>query len=457
MDEVKIGPTRYHPFAPVFQNEGTNEGNVAIQSNYEEKQCGLDPSDIRWSYLLKPTFGDLKTVQRILSVQDMRRYTAETPYDKKNWMVAGLGLWHLRLNMLKLIHKIHWGGSKPMDSSTLQYAADAWDRSNVNTASDFTKLEELCIHSHHARITGLLLYSSGRDFTRREEAEEWLRTCSRARIVTLLDRIVELVNPNGFNDLKQTEPLNEVWYNHQCFIRHMNIYLLLCHAIKFADIGLLRQALREACVMFQAKEGQTTNYGPELLRLMHLYDSDASHPQLQRAMLVNSLVNLRGVYGKTFEVDRLVEFLNAFVAIVRKDRANSTKPMEELLRQIVLISPYMLELKRRLESQFGRPRSGEHPIKNASEDIWTMALNLVQRDFRYMDKEVFSAYLATNLTASGYDSLSDNVLRYNEKMASGVTMDDAIPTEENHSSTNTNSQSYESMDEVLESFLGTTT
>jgi len=64
----------------------------------------------------------------------------------------------------------------------------------------------------------------------------------------------------------------------------MDVYFILRHAIKFAAIGLLRQALREACIMFQAKEGQTFNYGPDLLRLMHLYDSDAAEPSLQRAI-----------------------------------------------------------------------------------------------------------------------------------------------------------------------------
>lgn len=80
-------------------------------------------------------------------------------------------------------------------------------------------------------------------------------------------------------------------------------------------------------------------------------------------------MNLRKMYEKTFEVNRLVKFLNAFVIIVRKNKVNFIKSMKELLRQIILISSYMLKLKRRLKSQFERSRLRKHFIKNVSEDI----------------------------------------------------------------------------------------
>ncbi|KAL8926613.1 MAG: hypothetical protein Q9172_001712 [Xanthocarpia lactea] len=451
LEEVKIGPTKYHPFAPVWTSEATNDGNITIQRNYEEIQCRLDPTHPRWATILKPTFGDLKTVQRILSVQDIRCSTAQGHYDRKEWMVAGLGLWHLRFNMLKLIHRIHWGGSDSLDASTLQFAADAWTRSNVNTAKDFNKLQDLCQHSYHARIVGLILHLASKKCRTKSEFANWIKGQSSAQLKRTLDRVVQSTNPKDFDAMEQDPPVNEIWYNHQCFIRHMNVYFILTHAIKFADIGLLRQALREACIIFQAPEGQTTNYGPELLRLMHLYDSEAAHPDLQRAMLVNSLVNLRGTRGKTFEVDRLVEFLNAAVAIARKDRTNSTKTTHDLLREITLVVPYMLEVKRKVDDLWGRPRSGEHPEKDAAEDIWTMAYDLKERDFTRLEEEAFSCHLATNLIRSGYACLGDNVYKYNERATAGIGSDD-IPANQDDP---INAQGYpsDSVAEVMEHFL----
>ena len=266
-----------------------------------------------------------------------------------------------------------------------------------------------------------------------------------------LERLREFVDPSEHNDLRKEPPLNENWYNHQCFIRHMGIYLTLCHAIKFADIGLLRQALREVCILFQAKEANASNYAPELLRLMHLYDSEAADLILQEAMLINGLVNLSGKPGKSFEIDRLVEFLNGMVALVRRDRISSTKPISELLREVTLSAPYMLELKQRLEAQFGKPRSGDHLPKDASEDIWIMALDLRRGDLEKIDTEQFSAWLATDLIYNGYQNLGENVLTYNSKIDSGLSVDDNTPDEGEHIPFTT--QPYDSVHEMFETVL----
>ena len=426
--------------APVWQNEGTNVGTVAILDNYEEVQCGHSPESQRWSSDLTLWHGDVKTILRLRSVQDMRMLTAERPYDQKVWVMPVLGLWHLRYNFLKLIHKIHWGGSQPLDSSCLQYAADAWNRTNVNTPNDFQKLEELLLHSYQARVLGLLLAKAGRLLTRREEAEAWLNSLSSDEMERRLSQVFDSINPIGFDDQDRPAAQNQVFFNHQCFMRHMDIYISLRYAIKFADIELLRSMLRETCILFQAKQGHCDNYGPELLRLLHTCDSPAASSNLKKAILANSLVNLQAAPGKWFEVDRLVEFVNALVATSKRDRLSSTKPLEELLKQITLTAPYHFDLKIKLEGYFGRKYSGEHPPKEASEDIWTMAMDLSTRDFKDIQKEEFSAYLAINLKSEGYKDLAENITRYNQRLATGLTLDndDINVEEDNNSLDNTN-------------------
>lgn len=95
---IKPAPLKYHPMAPVWQNEGTNEGTVAILDNYEEKQCGMDPDNPAWSEKLVLWHGDVKTVLRIRSVQAIRSISGKRPYDSKAWIMPVLGLWHLRYN-----------------------------------------------------------------------------------------------------------------------------------------------------------------------------------------------------------------------------------------------------------------------------------------------------------------------------------------------------------------------
>ena len=463
LDPIEVHPTQYHPMAPVWQNEGTNQGTIGVLDDYEENQCGFKPDDPRWETILMLWHGDVKSTLRLRSVQELRMFTSNRAYDSKKWLLPILGLWHLRFNLLKLIHRIHWGGSQPSDQSCLQYAADAWGRSDVHKASEFVKLEELLTHSYQARILGLFIQQSGRSFKRIDDAFEWVNGLGYDEFRERLQKVVHSFYPPNLSASADPTPINEPWWNHQCFVRHMDIYFLLRFSIKTGDIGLLRQALREVCVLVQAKEGKCDNYGPEMLRMLHIVDSHASATSLQRAVLSNMLVNLGGVANRTFEVDRLVEFLNKLVSVTKRDRVSSTKPIQDLLKQITLTAPYLLELKTRLESKFGRQRKGYHPIKKAAEDIWTMAKDLCENDFKRREQDKFSAYPAIDLRRSGFQSLGDNIAKYNRTIATGISIhldpdlgDNLTPDNDPQSETNieeTRTTLNTSVDDEMEDLL----
>ena len=444
MPEIKriaYNRTKSHPLAPVQQDESTTEGNILIHEDIEERQLKKDPNDPMWNHILLLYYGDLKTILRILAVQSCRR-DAERSYDSRKWMIPGLGLWHLRLNLLRLIHKNHWGGSKPTDGSTLQYAADAWKRSNVNTGQDFTKLEALLVHSYQARVSAVMMHlcnnrrgktapiqsTSNRQWKAApiqsaSSFEGWLKRRSLSNYESLVDELIATVHSS--NSQAQSAPVieNEVFENHLRFIRHMEVYFQLRHSIKYGDIGLLRHALRDTCVIFQASEGGTFNYAAELIRLIHLYCSEASDVVLQEAMLANSLVNLQGSHGKFFETDRLLEYLNGTLKEGLAARRNSTKSSDELLKEIALTIPYNLQLRLNVHEFLNRYYRGNHPVKSVAEDLQIMAVDLLKRDMRYMEKREFSAYIAADLLRSGAANLGANVDKYNEKVQMGGSWD----------------------------------
>lgn len=430
MQRVKYPKTISWPLEPIQQNESTTEGNIIIHEDIEERQLHHDSNEPLWSTVLKPYYGDLKTVRQILAVQSCR-HNAERPYDTRRWIIPGLGLWHLRLNMLRLIHKIHWGGVRPKDSSTLQYAADHWRRSNVNTGADFAKLEALLIHSYQARVSALITRAAvkRRWMTGKSTKiiTKWLNRCSAKCYVQVIDEVVDLVHSLASTAHEDPWIEDEVMENHLRFMRHMEVYLLLRHSIKYGDIGMLRQALRDACVMFQAPEGSTNLYAAELIRLIHLYCSDAADVELQEAMLINSLVNLQGRDGKCFEADRLLEYLNGILKEGLGARRNSTKSPEDLMAEIALTVPYMLQLRLKVHQFTHRYYRGNHPEKSVAEDLQIMALDIIERDMLMLNQERFSAYFAVDLLRSGAKSLGANVDKYNEKIRMGGDWDAAVP------------------------------
>ena len=70
--------------------------------------------------------------------------------------------------------------------------------------------------------------------------------------------------------------LDDEWRNHMLFIRHTQAYLLLKWSISHGNIRLLRQALRQFCVIFQSKQAKAGDYARDLIRYLHWVDSSAT-------------------------------------------------------------------------------------------------------------------------------------------------------------------------------------
>lgn len=115
-------------------------------------------------------------------------------------------------------------------------------------------------------------------------------------------------------DQRTTEfSLNDHWNN------HMEAYLTLCWSIKWGDVGLLKDALREVTIILQAPSGKKPKYAREMLRQMHVLDTTAADPILQRAYIANALVNLRGLPFTFYEMDLLLEHQNGEFKRFRSD------------------------------------------------------------------------------------------------------------------------------------------
>jgi len=110
------------------------------------------------------------------------------------------------------------------------------------------------------------------------------------------------------------------------FMRHTQTYLLLKWAISHGDIGLLRQALRQCCVIFQSKQASTGNYARDLIRYLHWVDSSATDKVLQDSILSSALINPSGRPDGFIPVDRHLEALNGDIRThMMDDRSSYSK------------------------------------------------------------------------------------------------------------------------------------
>lgn len=59
---------------------------------------------------------------------------------------------------------------------------------------------------------------------------------------------------------------NDHWNNYVRFCRTMEPYMTFCYAIKNGDIGLLKHAMREVCIILQAPAASKPKYARAMLR-----------------------------------------------------------------------------------------------------------------------------------------------------------------------------------------------
>lgn len=132
----------------------------------------------------------------------------------------------------------------------MQWTADHWHRDKTTRPTDFHLLEDLTIHSYKAKIIAILkswVYQQNKRLQLHslEVLGNWLSrlsACQWAEAMSWLD--------TWMKDQCTTEfLLNDHWNNHVCFFSIMKPYLTLCWSIKWGDVGLLQNTIRELTII----------------------------------------------------------------------------------------------------------------------------------------------------------------------------------------------------------------
>ena len=212
---------------------------------------------------------------------------------------------------------------------------------------------------------------------------------------------------------------NDHWNNHVRFCNAVEAYLNLCYSIKNGDIGLLRDALREVCIILQASSANKTKYARETFRQLHIIDTSAADMVLQKAYLANALVNLQGKAKCFYEMDLLLEHQNGAFKRFRSDRGSSLQETDQMFRLNALTVDALAKVRQVMNRVIiGRERDSYHPTKNSSFDILSLADQLHRsRSTTPEGPEPRKVYFSLNpmpdLFAEGVQALFPNVKAYN--------------------------------------------
>ena len=84
--------------------------------------------------------------------------------------------------------------------------------------------------------------------------------------------------------------------------------MTLYYAMKYRNIGLLCDAMREVAIIFQSPLSEKPKYVWAMLRQMYIFDIAFADPVLQEAYLVNVFINPQNLSNTFYEMNLLLEY-----------------------------------------------------------------------------------------------------------------------------------------------------
>ena len=385
VDLLKPRKTVAHNPGASFYNEGTIEGTYGVHNDIWLQKFGLKEDDATGDFATRLWLvcGDQLSGSNSRTVQRAQAQASQA-YDRRRWMLTVPGLFHVQMNLLHTIVRTHW---KPQDQlfsqATLLHDVNYWNRSGITQENaKFHLVEPLIRQGFAARVLALWYeaihsmgliqepYQGGMD--RQEAVGQAIMNLTPEQVLEAVDHVYDQAFTmkawDGF-DTRDKEFVSMVRY-----IQEAETFLVLRHAIRHGDIGIIRRLVDKLVIIFFGAEQH--KYGHEMLHLRWLLSDGVSTPELQRAILASMLANINGKIDGFRGTDWILEVVNGAMSRDMAVFKNSTHDVNKTFVRVALCSAYMERARAVIEVPFGQRRDGKHSYKSTIADIFSLANHL---------------------------------------------------------------------------------
>lgn len=76
------------------------------------------------------------------------------------------------------------------------------------------------------------------------------------------------------------------------------------------DVGFLKMVMQEIAIILQVLFVKNPKYVREILCQMYIPDTQVAHPELQNVYIVNTLVNLWGLFFNFYKINLVLKYQN---------------------------------------------------------------------------------------------------------------------------------------------------
>ncbi|KAG0196116.1 hypothetical protein BGX28_010543 [Mortierella sp. GBA30] len=285
IDVLRTEKTLTFPLPSMRYDQATNEGNLDVLTHITQIFLKLPPGWFTNNTRIIIS-GDQLTVSRVTSLQELRA-SDTTPFNRLQWAVPILQLFHLQMLFCSTILRTHYGSISTPGS--LAFFIAMLDRKRLNLESpNYHTADELLRQIFDAMVMRIFEVELELGEVKLESFGMQDNFKRDKRILAA----IEIIRKKYLSDLDGlASRLGIMNANAALFLRDMMLYMEFGAAIKVADIGRILEVLKVMTVLFQA--GGTKNYANELLRLAYGI-RHAWSDQMTRAVATSWLINTNG-------------------------------------------------------------------------------------------------------------------------------------------------------------------
>ncbi|KAI9846753.1 MAG: hypothetical protein M1837_003602 [Sclerophora amabilis] len=150
-----------------------------------------------------------------------------------------------------------------------------------------------------------------------------------------------------------------------------------------------------------------------MLYLKRLLSTSATDAALQRAILANSLVNVRGNSNTWYETDRAIELYNSRMKDILRTQHTSSIDLDYLFEYCALNAAQFKNLEWKVESFFEVKLNSRHATKSARQDILILTRELKRWSMKFKcDRKV--KFKVADLLGEGLGQIKSATDRFNE-------------------------------------------
>lgn len=337
---IPTAKTEYHPAQLMNIKESTPEGNADVVSHLLG-QAGATNEQVTEHCVL--VHGDLATIER-LAAACFSRGPERTETNRMQFIVPIPGLFHFQMAATDALHRIYIAPPKCHTDSTslLNHVGILRPKevAKIRSSPIFRQMHDVIHHDTWARtldcwrVVVKQQYPGCESLKQYSESEEvsWA-DITRLSLVLATQYVAndEALMKEGKRPKRDHDI---VLKNSKMWLRDAFLYLDLCHAIRYGDVGAIEELIVPWTWLFSNcnKHKYATHLTRFILTLKHVYP-----PSLRNAIEMHWLCNLTGRPDGNKPIDWLREVDNCYEkCIFGPAQSNRTLPL--LMKRSLLIS-----------------------------------------------------------------------------------------------------------------------